>query len=419
MMDGITSARNYGGQITDISNASDQNNKYYINMFEYQWNPLNYGYALPNQNYRNSNGQAAYLPLTTGSSINGLFGDGEQFKLNDPSSPNVFFFQANSGNNGLLDISSSPYSFNTIYILGAVTKQAFTDGSQGTIQLLFQVKYSDGSISDLATDTYFSPWTTGTNYLTDIIVWPVTPVKVSDGSFGDTRYLFEWKIDLNQSGVTTKKTPQYLLFKNVAFGSSNDHTNDGMFYVLAMSVVPNAVISGKVFSDNTNDNTANGTGTNVAAGYVNCVDQNNKVVGSSAIAADGTYQIIGAAYSNTGGNNNYKLILTTNSQSVGVSTLTQSSLASGWVSGTSPTNNSGTGTTSILTVTRNPNSTAEIPNNNFSVHKLPVATDRTITSTVTRQPGGCRCYEPNPSRQRDLYFQWFTFGFEWYGQCEC
>ncbi|WP_461098609.1 hypothetical protein [Spirosoma luteolum] len=140
-------------------------------------------------------------------------------------------------------------------------------------------------------------------------------------------------------------------------------------------------LSGTVFDDanGLTDNTVNGTATN-AGGTLFAVLTDpvaNTVIGSVAVAANGTYSFAGL----NGGN--YSVVLSTTAGTVGA-TPPAASLPAGWVNTAEGTATAGDGTVNgITSVTL---TTANVTGVNFGIEQLPAPTSSTLTAQTN--PGG-------------------------------
>ena len=108
---------------------------------------------------------------------------------------------------------------------------------------------------------------------------------------------------------------------------SHNAINAGDEFMMGVSLNMPDSISGNVFNDNNglNDNTVNGTGTNIGGTlYANLVDANNIVLASTPIAANGSY-----LFTNIG-DGNYTVILSTTQGTQG-SAAPAASLPTGWI----------------------------------------------------------------------------------------
>lgn len=148
------------------------------------------------------------------------------------------------------------------------------------------------------------------------------------------------------------------------------------------------VVSGHIFDDGNGDGNINGTGIGAASGtqlYVHLIDAAGNVVGSSIVAADGSYEFDGEDGVRT--NSNYTVELSTVPGTIG-QPAPGASLPAGWnnADGEQPSNalNGNDGTPDgILSVHVG---TVDMPNNDFGINHAPVADDKTEPSRVN--PGG-------------------------------
>ena len=146
-------------------------------------------------------------------------------------------------------------------------------------------------------------------------------------------------------------------------------------------------ISGTVFDDanGLNNSTVDGTGTGLPSGaqlYANLVDGTGNVVGSVAVAANGTYTLTGANGIEI--NTSYKVIISTTQGTVGSPLSTV--LPTNWVN---TGENIGTGAGNDGTVNGSiavSVGTINIPNVNFGIEQLP--NSNTPTTTTQTNPGG-------------------------------
>ncbi|CAA6818124.1 MAG: Unknown protein, partial [uncultured Sulfurovum sp.] len=132
-------------------------------------------------------------------------------------------------------------------------------------------------------------------------------------------------------------------------------------------------ISGNIFNDGDNDGTINGTGIPAPSGvqlYVTLIDDNNTVVASKEVTADGSY-----AFGDTDGlkaNSDYKVILSTTENNTTASLPTNWSNQDGEHIGTDAgTDGSNDG---MIVV---PLLTSDVVEVNFGINKKPVANDAT------------------------------------------
>ncbi len=326
-------------------------------------------YVYPDLNYRTtSNPSSATNPFPAGlTQPSKIAGSTAQFTFLPANSTNAYLALLNAGNSNDFNFNTSQTAAMSKFYM--IYTYVATSGATAVGSVLFKLTYSDNT-TETSTPVAVYDYRRAGMAASGNAYWPVSVVEQGSGKItnnvGSTIFHMN-ELDLTSYFVNMKtKTPQKLQI-------INNNTGEGVMYVHIFAQVKSSKIQGTVYCDNTNDATANGTGTGAAAGYVSCVDASNKVLNTTTVAADGTYTLWGSTYSGT----SYKVVLTTTQPTVG-STLASSSLASGWVSGTTANaSNSGDGSTSVVSITR----ISEFSDNtdvNFSVHKLPTAYNRTV-----------------------------------------
>lgn len=216
-------------------------------------------------------------------------------------------------------------------------------------------------------------------------------------SFSQNASVFNWANLLNApnvmgyANITTSANHNYRLnafpvfptgssvLKSVSFQPSTKMT--GSLYLLGITGYAVSSISGTIYNDISVDATANGTGTNGAAGNIALVGPDNKVVAVTTVGANGAYTFTDAGYTVGNTSNNYKLILCASAPAVG-STMTNSNLNTGW-SDFKGANADGTSTSTgaLISITRG---YTDMTGQNISVHKLPTANDRSVTISSTQ-----------------------------------
>ena len=143
---------------------------------------------------------------------------------------------------------------------------------------------------------------------------------------------------------------------------------------------PPVTVSGTVFDDADGSKVQSGAEAGSNGGGLNAVlvDSTNKVVATTAVAANGTY-----SFSNVTANTTYTVRITTATATVG-SAPPAVALPSGWVSTGENLNGTADGTVdSIISV---PVTTSSVAGANLGIEQLPTTTDLTPTSQTN--PGG-------------------------------
>jgi hypothetical protein len=173
-------------------------------------------------------------------------------------------------------------------------------------------------------------------------------------------------------------TADYLSIATFAeFGNKMNLLADGF---CATAPTPGVTVSGTVFDDADGSKLLNGTETGTNGGGLNAVlvDSTNKVVATTAVAANGTY-----TFSDVPTNANYTVQITTATATVG-SAPPAVTLPSNWVSTGENLNSAIDGTVdSKLSVAV---TTSNITGANFGIEQVPNTTDLNATSQTN--PGG-------------------------------
>ncbi|CAG4995392.1 hypothetical protein DYBT9275_01626 [Dyadobacter sp. CECT 9275] len=193
-------------------------------------------------------------------------------------------------------------------------------------------------------------------------------------------------VRVNGSNITALVFKVYLRGDNNGSAWSSAQFFSGDQWLLSVSMNPTITsIAGNVFDDadglaGNPSNTVNGSkvnGTDIdpeVSGnqslYVNLVNSSNQVVGTSDVAANGTYAFQNVT--STGYPETYRLVLSKDKNT------TSASLPSGWVStgeniGASDASGSDNDANSILTNVTLQSVSATIQNANFGINKIPVA----------------------------------------------
>jgi hypothetical protein len=293
---------------------------------------------------------------------------------------NAILVPFQSGNSTTINFANTTIRYNNIFLwLTTSYPSGSVDGSSATGNIQF-TNTNRTTVGSAYPVNIFDWNTSATSDVTGRKAY-ATGINRANGSVVNQNYqIFSWA--MAPQSIFSSDNNIYPM-KSLTFNGTNGSA--GYMYILAMSGAPVADISGTVFSDNVNEATpvANGTGTKLAAGYISCVDVNGKILATTSIADNGTYSLTNVPFS-AQTDATCRLILTTVSQTVD-GTLNTSSLATGWVYGTAPTDattGAGSTTNAILSITR-PSDYSSMTGQNMSVHRLPTTYARTVTLSST------------------------------------
>ncbi|QES89923.1 T9SS type A sorting domain-containing protein [Rhizosphaericola mali] len=323
------------------------------------------GYILYSTNYSLSSATAP----TGGLPSSGLFAsswnsEAHNYKLQSYSTTNSLWLY-HSGATGTLTFPTAQ-SYQDLYIM--------TIGGDGGGLVNITITYTDNTTS--TTSLTGADWNGGPTSSTTtlgVISGYSALIRASSvsGETGNVKSgVTNQTVKFYESKIlpTNTKSIKSILFTNANAGEMN---------ILGVTGTPTYTVSGTVYSDSTNDNVANGIGSNTGAQYV-VGTLNNTVISVATIASNGAYSFTGVP-ALAGSTAAYTLYLSTTSPAVG-STVSQSTLTSGWYDSTY-VGSTGIGTTTNAKRYANVNASnlSSSTNLNFSIHNAPTSDTKTYT----------------------------------------
>ena len=191
------------------------------------------------------------LPLN-GAIASSWNSESHNYQLQSYSQNNSLWLDGNGTSTGTLTLGTAA-TYQNLYILSIAA-----NGSNTTN---LTVNYTTGTA--LTTSITGQDWIGGTSSSSIGVLSNYSAlIAASDvsGQTGNTDATSRGNTKLFEYNILVDGTRK---ISNIQF----QNTNNGQMNILAITGSPSAVISGTVFSDGTDDNTINGSGTNAGAGY--------------------------------------------------------------------------------------------------------------------------------------------------------